>query len=121
VVTALIDRVPTYRATTARGWRVAQLPDRVYPGLVPSSDDEVAGRLYLDLTSPEWATLDAFEDPTYMLVNVDVASGEPALAYVWPHDHLQAVWRLDRLVGGELDAYVDRCAAWRKRHEAGPR
>jgi len=42
----------------------------------------VSKRLYLDLTSAEWETLDAFEDAAYTLVKVEVASGEPALTYV---------------------------------------
>jgi len=118
VVTALIDRVPDYAATTVSGWRVAQLPDRVYPGLVPSEGDEAAGRLYLDLTPAEWATLDAFEDPTYDLVEIELASGDRALTYVWPlQDDLHATWQRDRLIGEEFHAYLNRCAAWRRRHD----
>ncbi|MCA1675194.1 MAG: gamma-glutamylcyclotransferase, partial [Actinobacteria bacterium] len=67
VIRALIDRVPTHEPVViARGWRVARLPDRLYPGLVPDSG-HAPGRLYTDLTTCEWSTLDAFEDPTYTL------------------------------------------------------
>jgi gamma-glutamylcyclotransferase (GGCT)/AIG2-like uncharacterized protein YtfP len=117
VVTALIDRVPAHEATTARGWRVAQLPDRVYPGLVPAEHGEAAGRLYLDLTPTEWSTLDAFEDPMYDLVEIELASGGRALTYVWPQDDLRTTWQLDRLIDDELHAYLRRCAAWRRRYE----
>lgn len=64
--------------------------------------------------------LAAFEDPTYTLVDLKVESGRPALAYIWPDEHLPDVWQLDRMVGEELDAYLDRCAAWRERYAKNP-
>jgi gamma-glutamylcyclotransferase (GGCT)/AIG2-like uncharacterized protein YtfP len=120
VVTTLIDRVPTFEATSARGWRVARLPDRFYPGLVPDQHGQAPGRVYLDLSPAEWAAIDAFEDPSYALAEIQVASGRRALAYVWPDDALQASWQLDRLSGDELNTYLNRCIAWRERYESQP-
>ncbi|MGH3903652.1 MAG: gamma-glutamylcyclotransferase family protein [Pseudonocardiaceae bacterium] len=94
VIRALIDRVPTHEPVIAQGWRVAQLPDRLYPGLVPDRC-QAPGRLYTDLTTREWATLDAFEDPTYALTTLEVLPGpRPALAYIWPDEHVSGT--LDR-------------------------
>ena len=74
VIRTLIDRVPAHEPAIARGWRVARLPDLPYPGLVPDNG-HTPGRLYTDLTTREWATLDAFEHPTYTLTAIEVLPG----------------------------------------------
>jgi gamma-glutamylcyclotransferase (GGCT)/AIG2-like uncharacterized protein YtfP len=92
VISTLIDRVPAHEPVTAQGWRIARLPDRPYPGLVPDTD-QAPGRLYTDLTDSEWATLDAFEDPAYTLTTFEVLPGPRlALAYTWPDEHLSGAW-----------------------------
>jgi len=40
-----------------------------------------------------------------------------ASSYAWPQDDLHATWQLDRLIGDEFHAYLNRCAAWRRRYE----
>ena len=118
VVTALLDRVPVYERTSALGWRVAQLPGKPYPGLVPDEHAEAPGRVYLDLSLEEWGTLDAFEDPGYALVELQVGAGRTAaLAYVWPDDRLSAAWSIERFTDAELHGYLERCAAWRDRYD----
>ncbi|MGH2775282.1 MAG: gamma-glutamylcyclotransferase family protein [Actinomycetota bacterium] len=117
VISTLIDRVPAHEPVTAQGWRVARLPDRPYPGLVPDHG-QASGRLYTDLTDTEWATLDAFEDPTYTLIAIEVLPGpRPALAYTWPDEHLPGAWTLDGFSATDLTLYLERCGVWRQRYE----
>jgi hypothetical protein len=116
VIRALIDRVPDHEPVIAAGWRVARLPDRLYPGLV-TGDGQATGRLYTDLTPGEWATLDAFEDPIYTLTTLEVFPGPRlALSYVWPQAHLARSWTLDDLRPVDLVSYLERCRAWRARY-----
>lgn len=117
VIRTLIDRVPAHEPATSQGWRVARLPHRPYPGLV-RDDGQAPGRLYTDLTAREWATLDAFEDPTYILTTIEVLpSSGPALAYIWPDEHLPGAWSLDDFSATDLTHYLERCGAWRQRYE----
>ncbi|MGH4012524.1 MAG: gamma-glutamylcyclotransferase [Pseudonocardiaceae bacterium] len=96
---------------------VARLPDRPYPGLV-AGEGQARGRLYTDLTTREWATLDAFEDPTYTLTTIKIVPGaRPALAYVWPDEYLPGAWTLDDFSATDLTHYLERCEAWRQRYE----
>ena len=81
-----------------------------------------SGRLYTDLTTREWATLDAFEDPTYTLTTVEVLPGPRlALTYIWPGEHLPDAWTIDDdLSAPDLTHYLERCSAWRQRYEQNP-
>ncbi|TYC18764.1 gamma-glutamylcyclotransferase [Actinomadura syzygii] len=119
VLFALIDRVPDHEPAAAKGWRVATLPERVYPGLIPA-DDTALGHLLTGLTPDEWRVLDAFEDPVYELVRIDLVDGRHGWTYacatatdVGPDD-----WSAEAFEAEHLPAYVERCAAWRRRHEA---
>jgi gamma-glutamylcyclotransferase (GGCT)/AIG2-like uncharacterized protein YtfP len=117
VITTLIDRVPAYELVVAPRWRIAQLPGRLYPGLV-AGGGQAPGRLYTDLTTPEWATLDAFEDPAYTLTAIDVHPGpRPVLAYVWAGERLTEPWTIDRLSATDLSSYLEQCGAWRRHYE----
>lgn len=118
VLFALIDRVPEHEPADAEGWRVATLPERVYPGLVPGSTT-AHGYLLTGLTPEEWRVLDAFEDPVYELVRVDVGDGRHGWTYacdqgaeVGPDD-----WSAEDFETLHLPAYVIRCEAWRRRYE----
>src|SRR4051812_46856021 len=62
VLFTLIDRVPDHSAAAARGWRVTALPGRVCPGL-GAGEGTARGCLIGGLSTEEWRTLDAFEDP----------------------------------------------------------
>lgn len=76
------------------------------------------GRLYTDLSAPDWATLDAFEDPTYTLTTIEVIPGPRlALAYVWPEEPLADAWSVDDLNADGLANYLERCRSWRQRYE----
>ena len=81
-------------------------------------------KIYTDLTDTEWATLDAFEDPTYTLATVRVLlpSGieRDALSYVWRGDeHIDQPWSLADFGRDELIDYLNRCRSWRRRYEQG--
>ena len=58
-----------------------------YPGVVAAPGEQVAGRLYLDVSAGDMARLDAFEGSEYRrdALQVLLASGEPASAwtYIW--------------------------------------
>lgn len=58
-----------------------------YPGMIPSPEDEVQGRLYLDLPPAAWPRLDRFEGEMYkrQAVNVRLEDGSEveAEAYVF--------------------------------------
>lgn len=118
VLFALIDRVPDHEPVAADGWRVATLPERVYPALVAGTTT-ARGYLLTGLTPEEWRVLDTFEDPVYELTRVDLNDGRRGWAYVCttesdvgPDD-----WSFENFEAHELPAYVERCAAWRQRYE----
>ena len=58
-----------------------------YPGIVAARGQQVAGRLYLDVSADDMARLDAFEGKEYRrdALQVMLAGGEPASAwtYIW--------------------------------------
>src|SRR5260370_11157820 len=62
VLFTLIDRVPDHSPAAAYGWRVAALPERVYPGLVPGQGT-AHGYLITGLTAAEWRVPAPLEDP----------------------------------------------------------
>lgn len=113
----LLDRVPERLRVTVTGWRVAALPDRVYPGLVPANGT-VKGLILADLTPQEWRLLDAFEDEVYELRRLELAGGGHGWAYVC--DAAAEVdaddWDPEKFTTQHLTRYVDNCAAWRSRH-----
>ncbi|WP_433476772.1 gamma-glutamylcyclotransferase family protein [Spirillospora sp. CA-142024] len=118
VLFALIDRVPDREPAAAEGWRVATLPERVYPGLVPGSTT-ARGFLLTGLTLQEWRVLDAFEDSEYQLLPIDLADGRHGWTYVCdqgvevgPDD-----WSAEDFEAHHLPAFVVRCEAWRRRYE----
>lgn len=45
VIVALLDRVPEHQPARAPGYRVSQLPDQSYPGLVHDQSSEAHGRI----------------------------------------------------------------------------
>jgi gamma-glutamylcyclotransferase (GGCT)/AIG2-like uncharacterized protein YtfP len=119
VLFTLIDRIPDHEPAAAHGWRVAALPERPYPGLVPGTGT-ATGYLLTGLTPEEWQVLDAFEDPVYELKRLDLIDGRHGWAYVCnpgapvePHD-----WSAEDFQTQHLPTYIDRCAAWRRRYEA---
>ena len=118
VVNALIDRVPLYHDATVLGWRVMRLPQRAYPGLVPSSG-EATGKVFTDLADAEWAILDAFEDPAYTLATVRVPTPVEmdSLAYIWRGDHVGEPWSILEFKRDILADYLDRCRRWRQRYD----
>ena len=121
VLRALIDRDPHRVPATITGWRAIALPGRLYPGLIPDQAATATGHLLDDLTPAEWETLDAFEADIYTLARVHLDHGRPAWAYACtdPAEFLPAaLWSPAEFVRDHLPAYVERCAAWRRRHES---
>jgi gamma-glutamylcyclotransferase (GGCT)/AIG2-like uncharacterized protein YtfP len=119
VMRVLIGRVPATTPAALAGWRIAALPGRVYPALVPA-EALAKGQLVIDLTPKEWQTLDAFEDPVYDLRRLTLTDGRDAWAYVCP-DHTDASphdWDIHTFERDHLTDYLKRCASWRQRHES---
>jgi Gamma-glutamyl cyclotransferase, AIG2-like len=119
VFLALLDRVPTRTPATAPGWRVAALPERVYPGLVPAPGP-ASGLLVSGLTAEEWRTLIAFEGDLYELRKLDLSGARSGCAFVWAGSTAASVldWVPEEFAERVLPAYVEGCAAWRRRFEA---
>ncbi|GAA3214728.1 gamma-glutamylcyclotransferase family protein [Actinocorallia longicatena] len=119
VLFALIDRVPAHTPAQAAGWRVAELPGRVYPGLV-SGPTTAPGYLLTGLTAEEWRVLDAFEDPVYDLRRLDLVDGRHGWSYTcnFGAEVLETNWSAETFARDHLPAYIERCTAWRHRHEA---
>ncbi|KAK0671238.1 hypothetical protein QBC41DRAFT_386770 [Cercophora samala] len=116
VMHALLDRVPPSALTSAPGWRAAGLPDLPYPGLVAESTSDAPGRIYHDLTEPEWAILDAFENPKYDIARITLANGAEALVYVWPADPpvLTTTWTVDSIDTEGMEDYIAMCVEFRQ-------
>ncbi|MBF6471654.1 gamma-glutamylcyclotransferase [Nocardia abscessus] len=115
VLDALIGRVPKSAEDKLSGWRVARLPHRVYPGLVPDPAKSAYGRVLSGITPVEWMLLDRFEDDDYDLVPVTLDSGLHAMVYAWKKPVDQLDWIADEFAASELPAYVQRCTAWLER------
>lgn len=114
VLQALFGRIPATVPAVLRGWRVVELPGRIYPGLIPGTGSDVADvSVIIDLTSDEWDLVDAFEDEVYEVRPIEVAefnAGPCPLAYVLP-EALNAPAAWDRTTFEQsLPSYVEACA-----------
>lgn len=116
VMRVLLGRTPPGRPAQAAGWRVAALPGRVYPALVPApSTDLAAGQLVTGLHPAEWRILDAFEDQLYDLSRLTLTDGRIAWAYVYSDGAGQTAgeWDMHAFERDHLADYLKRCAVWR--------
>jgi gamma-glutamylcyclotransferase (GGCT)/AIG2-like uncharacterized protein YtfP len=118
VLSALLGRVPESEPATVEGWRVAALPGRVYPGLVPGRG-VTKGLLITGLTADEWRMLDTFESDEYQLRRVSVADGRRPWTYVLASESNASSddWNATDFRTHELAAYVERCARWRRQYQ----
>ncbi|WP_218000523.1 gamma-glutamylcyclotransferase family protein [Nocardia higoensis] len=121
VLRTLLGRIPDSTPDVLTGWRIARLPDRVYPGLVPAPAGSATGRLLTGLAAAEWTLLDRYEGDEYDLVPVTLASGTAAMVYVWNESAEGTEWLLDDFIATELSPYVERCASWLRHDRAGRR
>jgi gamma-glutamylcyclotransferase (GGCT)/AIG2-like uncharacterized protein YtfP len=111
---ALLGRVPRLSTAEAVGWKVIALPDLVYPGLVAAAGT-VPGQLAHGLDAEDWTIVDAFENPDYDLVLVDLVQGSQAWAYTNADEAALAAgpWSLKTFAERDLAAYVERVKMWR--------
>lgn len=115
VLEVLIDRVPQRATATAPGWRVAALPGRLYPGLIPAPNAVASGLVLNGLTPGEWKILDAFEDDEYDLRTIQLTNAATSAAtYVWTAAVAQDDWRRDQFTADHLSAFVTHSAEWRR-------
>lgn len=122
VLQALLGRVPDRTPATAKGWRVAALPDRVYPGLV-RGEGIANGLLITGLTRDEWRIIDAFEDEVYELRRLDLTDDQHGWTYVCDDETAATPedWSAEHFTTRHLATYIERCATWRQRYCAGLR
>jgi gamma-glutamylcyclotransferase (GGCT)/AIG2-like uncharacterized protein YtfP len=115
VLHALIGRMPEHAPAAADGWRIAALPGRDYPGLVPAGT-RANGLLITGLTDAEWRVLDAFEDDWYDLCELTLTDGRTAWSYTCPPGYQVAEgdWTAADFALAHLDGFVDSSAAWRR-------
>jgi hypothetical protein len=90
-----------------------------YPGLVADPSSAAPGRVYLDLSSREWALLDAFENPVYSLSIIHPSSGQPCFAYTWPAHPppLATTWTASSMGEDATAAYLAAVVEWRDEWE----
>ncbi|HEY3260963.1 MAG TPA: gamma-glutamylcyclotransferase family protein [Pseudonocardiaceae bacterium] len=113
VLIALLGRVPARQPASAVGWRVAALPGRPYPGLVPHPGGTALGQVISGLVESEARLLDDYEDGGYRLTAITLADGRSCPSYVWRAGVLAQDWSLDRFAADQLAGYVLECARWR--------
>ncbi len=119
VMRVLLGRIPAGLPASVAGWRVAALPGRVYPALVPG-ETVAKGQLISDLTPADWRLLDAFEDDVYELRRLTLTDGRYGWSYVCAErtDAASHDWDIDTFERDHLTSYLKRCATWRRRYEA---
>jgi gamma-glutamylcyclotransferase (GGCT)/AIG2-like uncharacterized protein YtfP len=114
VLDALLGRIPDADVAVARDRRVAALPGRLYPGLIPEPGRCAGGLVLSGLTPGEWAIIDAFEDPEYDLRPVELfGRSAPVSTYVWTGEVIRNDWLPERFAADHLDRYVEQCTRWR--------
>ena len=113
----VVGRELNAQPATLSGHQVYTVAGYSFPGLVESEPaDQVEGLLISNITTPEWARLDAFEDSFYLrqAVTVEVAGGETAEAstYLVPAGRRSVLsdrrWDRERFEQEHLAAFVDR-------------
>jgi gamma-glutamylcyclotransferase (GGCT)/AIG2-like uncharacterized protein YtfP len=117
VLGLLLGRAPERTPAAAHGWRVAALPGRVYPGLVPA-DGTARGLVLSRLTVPERRLIDAYEENLYDLRRITLTDGGSAWTYVWRDatDVSASDWDPDVFAARHLAAYVEGCTGWVSRY-----
>lgn len=113
VLDVLLGRVPDLSPAVADGWRVAALPDRVYPGLVAETGQRATGRVVAGLGADEVTLLDAYEDVDYELTDITLADGTRCVTYVWRREVLATGWTAAGFAADHLAGYVRQCRDWR--------
>lgn len=113
VLAALLDRVPAREPATATGWRVAALPGRIYPGLVPDRHGVANGLVINGLSPPECRLLDAYETRDNQLTVVGLTDGRSCPSYVWCAEVLPHDWNPHGFETDHLADWVEHCAHWR--------
>ncbi|MEU6559168.1 gamma-glutamylcyclotransferase family protein [Nocardia nova] len=115
VLDVLLGRTPEMDVAVARGWRVATLPQRLYPGLVAQPGRMAGGVVLRGLTAADWRIIEAFEDPEYDLRPIElIGIDEPVRTFVWSSAVTGNDWLPEVFVSDHLDRYVDRAAQWRQ-------
>jgi gamma-glutamylcyclotransferase (GGCT)/AIG2-like uncharacterized protein YtfP len=132
VLHALIGRTPRQQHAALPGYRRLGIRDQVFPGIMPSIDEEVRGLVLFDLLPEELAVFDEFEGDEYIktpatpLLLASSGDGDEARAasetveasvYVWRTDLrplLFGTWDPDEFERSKLPEYVEMCRCFAK-------
>lgn len=122
VLAALIDRVPQTQPAAAAGWRAAALVGRSYPGLV-AARSMASGLILAGLDAAELQLIDDYESGPYALLQLALAEGGTAWAYVWTDEAavLPEDWSRQHFADAKLAAFIAQCRSWRASYEAAGR
>ncbi|NKY53313.1 gamma-glutamylcyclotransferase family protein [Nocardia vermiculata] len=113
VLDVLLGRTPEMDVAVARGWRVAALPQRLYPGLVAEPGRMAGGVVLSGLTAADWRTIEAFEDPEFDLRPIElIGRAEPVRTFVWSAAVTGNEWLPEGFVADHLERYVERATQW---------
>lgn len=124
VILSVIGRRPAGEAARLPGWRVFQMVNARYPGIVPGGEnDDAPGILYRGISKGELLTLDRFEGPQYERREIEVLGTEgiplSAWVYVVKEDRLsevtEAPWRLEGFLESGLPEFMEGFVRERRR------
>jgi gamma-glutamylcyclotransferase (GGCT)/AIG2-like uncharacterized protein YtfP len=124
VILSVIGRRPAGEPGRLPGWRVFQMVDAGYPGIVPGGEnDDAPGILYHGISDGELFTLDRFEGPQYERRKLDVLGTEGKLVSAWVYvvkedrraEVSEAPWRLDDFLASGLPEFMERFVRERRR------
>lgn len=117
VFQAVTGIVPKYQRAILWNYKRTRLLDRVYPGIVKTSDCFVAGSLVIDLDPMTVDALDFFEDDVYARKPVSVSTAEgntvESFTYVLSPEYTYLIvdeeWVLSEFEKSHLDSYLVGC------------
>ena len=125
VLKILIGRVPKMQPAMLANYARHPVAGACFPAIVANKRASVEGRLLEDLSPPDLAVLDFFEDEEYVRTAVNVVAGgetKPCTAYVWPIERadllkLDAEWSYDAFRSKDLESYLVMTAEVRAEFE----
>ncbi|KAK9097686.1 hypothetical protein Syun_024731 [Stephania yunnanensis] len=89
VVRLLLKRVPLSSPATLPNFHRFRIKGRIYPAIKPLENNNVTGRVLLDITDPELEVLDIFEDVEYERRLVDVTLIDNVISISTPFPHCE--------------------------------
>jgi gamma-glutamylcyclotransferase (GGCT)/AIG2-like uncharacterized protein YtfP len=122
VLQALTGKSFPAQSCSLTGFARRSLKDRIYPGIIPTTNSVVQGKLFFGIDPDTQRLIDAFEDEIYdkTIVEIETSPGniERALAYVVNAKHHNLAtpepWHLGDFANRYLDSYIEQCVQFRR-------